>query len=102
MKRILICFFSAILAFSLISSPLQASAEEVEAICQVELTLPCKSAVLIEQTTGEILYEKNPDERLPIASVTKIMTLLLVMEALEEGTVKLTDNVPVSELAASM
>ncbi|MBR7165635.1 MAG: D-alanyl-D-alanine carboxypeptidase, partial [Clostridia bacterium] len=67
-----------------------------------ELTLPCKSAILIEQTTGEILYEKNPDERLPIASVTKIMTLLLTMEALKAGTVSIEENVPISEVAASM
>lgn len=44
-----------------------------------------KSAVLMEQSSGEILFEKNPHEKLPIASVTKVMTLLLVMEALDEG-----------------
>ncbi len=68
----------------------------------VELTLPCQSAILIEQTTGQVLYDKNPDERLPIASVTKIMTLLLVMEALENGTVTRDQKVPISETAASM
>ncbi len=69
-----------------------------------ELTeeLDCKSAILIEQTTGRVLYEKNADERLPPASVTKIMTLLLVCEALDRGEFKLEDEVPVSEYAASM
>ncbi|MBR5295142.1 MAG: D-alanyl-D-alanine carboxypeptidase [Clostridia bacterium] len=71
-------------------------------MAQVDLNLPCKSAILIEQTTGEVLYSENPDEKLPIASVTKIMTLLLTMEALEKGTIKMDDNVPISENAASM
>ncbi len=64
--------------------------------------LDCKSAILIEQSTGKVLYEKNADEKLPPASVTKIMTLLLAVEALEEGKFKLEDDVPVSEYAASM
>lgn len=61
-----------------------------------------KSAVLMEASTGKILYSKNPDEALPPASVTKIMTLLLVMEAIDSGSLKLTDTVSVSENAASM
>ena len=64
--------------------------------------LSCKSAVLMEAATGRILYEKNPDEPLPPASVTKIMTLLLIMEAIESEKIRLTDMVPVSENAASM
>ncbi len=69
---------------------------------QTELKLNCRSAILIEQTTGRVLYEKNPSEKLPIASVTKIMTLLLAMEALEAGTIRLDQSVPISENAASM
>ena len=46
-----------------------------------------KSAILIEASTGKVLYEKNADEALPPASVTKIMTLLLVMESLESGKI---------------
>ena len=69
---------------------------------QVELSLPCKSAVLIEQTTGEILYEANVNEHLPIASVTKVMTLLLAMEAVEAGVIRLEDKVPISELLQSI
>ena len=64
--------------------------------------LDCKSAILMEASTGHILFEKNADEALPPASVTKIMTLLLVMEAIDAGKIKLTDMVPVSEYAASM
>ncbi len=61
-----------------------------------------KSVILIEAQTGKVLYEDNADEPLPPASVTKIMTLLLICEALDRGDIKLTDEVPVSENAASM
>lgn len=60
------------------------------------------SAVLMDAETGQILYAKNADEALPPASVTKVMTLLLVMEAIDEGRLALTDTVTVSEYAASM
>ena len=65
-------------------------------------TLECKSAIIMEASTGRVLYEKNADEALPPASVTKIMTLLLVMEAVDIGRIKLSDMVSVSENAASM
>lgn len=61
-----------------------------------------KSALLMDYETGTILYQKNIHEKLPMASITKIMTLLLAMEALEEGRLHLEDEVPVSEYAASM
>ncbi len=62
----------------------------------------CSAAILIEKETGKVLFEKNADEKLPIASVTKIMTLLLVMESIDKGIIKLEDLVTVSEYAASM
>lgn len=61
-----------------------------------------KSALLMDYETGTILYQKNIHEKLPMASITKIMTLLLAMEALEKGRLHLEDEVPVSEYAASM
>ncbi len=64
--------------------------------------LECQSAILMEASTGRVLFEKNADEPLPPASVTKIMTLLLVMEAVDAGKINLTDAVSVSENAASM
>ncbi len=67
-----------------------------------ELNLNCKSAVLMEATSGKILYEQNPDLALPPASVTKIMTLLLVMEAIDSGKIARSDMVSTSEYAASM
>lgn len=62
----------------------------------------CKSAFLMEAATGTVLYEKNADEPLPPASVTKIMTLLLIMEALSDGKIALTDEVTASERASEM
>lgn len=66
------------------------------------IDITAKAAILIEGSTGEILYEKNKDEQLRPASITKIMTLLLIYEALEQGKISLTDEVSVSEHAASM
>ncbi len=66
------------------------------------LSLDCKSAILMEATTGTVLYVQNPDEALPPASVTKVMTLLLVMEAIDAGTVRMDNTVTVSANAASM
>ena len=66
------------------------------------LEIPAKSAILIEQTTGKILYEMNADEKMPPASITKIMTMLLVMEALDAGQIHLEDMVTASPHACSM
>lgn len=71
-------------------------------IAEGSLNLGCKSAILMEATTGTVLYTQNANEALPPASVTKIMTLLLVMEALDAGVVRLDSIVTVSANAASM
>lgn len=68
---------------------------------ETSLTLDAKSAILMEQTTGKILYAQNEHERLYPASVTKIMTILLVTEALDSGKIALTDVVTASTNAAS-
>ena len=75
---------------------------EADTPTATDLALECKSAVLMEASTGKILYEQNADEALPPASVTKVMTLLLVMEAVEQGKIKFDDVVTTSERAASM
>ena len=64
-------------------------------------TLSAKSAILMEMSSGQVLMEKNADEKLPPASITKIMTLLLVMEALDEGKITLEDRVTASREASS-
>ena len=67
-----------------------------------DLNLQSDGAILIEQSTGQVLYEHNAHEMYRPASVTKIMSLLLIMEALDSGQISLTDNVPCSDHAASM
>ncbi len=74
----------------------------VTAIVEAKLELATPSAVLIEGSTGTIIFEKDKDKRLKPASVTKIMTLLLIFEALKSGQINLMDDVTVSEHAASM
>lgn len=66
------------------------------------LNLAVKSAVLIDADTGKVIYEQDSHKELPPASVTKVMTMLLAMEAVDTGKVKLTDQVTISERAASM
>ena len=67
-----------------------------------EMRFPCKSAILMEASTGKVLFEQNADEALPPASVTKVMTLLLVMEAIADGKLAYTDMVTASANACSM
>lgn len=66
------------------------------------LALNCRAAVLIEPESGRVLYEKSPDEKMPIASITKLMTLLLAFEAVHGGKLTLDTLVPVSEHAYHM
>ncbi len=66
------------------------------------MSFDCASAILIEAKSGTVLFEQNADEALPPASVTKIMTLLLVMEAIEAGKISLSDTVAASAHACSM
>lgn len=69
---------------------------------EAKLDISSKSAVLMDASTGKILYEKNSHEKLPPASVTKVMTMLLICEALESGKIKEDDDVQISEVASSM
>lgn len=92
-RRIAACFLAAMTALMTLSTKVTAlSAEE----------LPAPSAVLMEASTGKVLFEKNAHEQRPCASITKVMTLLLVMEALDEGRIHLEDMVSASEHASSM
>ena len=91
MKKPLLVF----LAVLMIATPAFAAAPAME-------RLPLTSAILMEASTGTVLYEQNADVRLPPASVTKIMTLLLVMEAVENGRIGLEDKISCSAAAAAM
>lgn len=104
MKKILCC----LLCVATMAVPFagMASAEEAADVAVPAdtgaLQLDAASAVLMEYETGKILYEQNPDEKLPPASITKIMTLLLVMEAIDSGKLTLDEMVTTSERAAGM
>ena len=91
MKRMGVIMFSLLL---FLYPGYRVRAEEVE--------ITAKSAVVMEAKTGRILYEKQADTPMPPASVTKVMTLLLIFEAMEQGVFDLKDPVTVSEHAASM
>lgn len=66
------------------------------------LGLECGSCILIEQTTGQVLYSYNPHEKLRPASVTKLMSILLIMDSIKSGKINYDTQIPCSENAASM
>lgn len=92
-KKIVALILTVIMTLTLMGGGLCAWAEpEVKA----------KSAILIEPTTGRVIFEQNADQALPEASVTKVMTILLVVEAIDGGKLSLTDEISCSDYAASM
>lgn len=98
MKRCMAVVLTVVITLQLIiSAPLSMITAKAE-----EVTVSSPSVILMEASTGTVIYEKNADERLHPASVTKIMTLLLIFDAIESGKIKLEDTVTVSEHAASM
>ena len=91
-----------ILGLFFILNALPCAALDINPATDRDFDVPCQAAILIDEDSGTVLYEKNADESRPIASITKIMTLLLTFEALEAGKVSLSDTVPVSEHAYHM
>ena len=90
MKKILILLMINFLFISVVSAE------------DLKLAENAKSAILIEASTGEILFEKNADERLVPASMTKMMSMLVIIEAIENGDLKWNQEIQVSENASSM
>ena len=120
-KRLIKKLFISVIIFSLIITPilsfaytdysyiwsspetlLETSAETKTVSSENSLNLTCGSAILIEQSSGKVLYDHNSYEKLRPASVTKIMTILLIMEAIDSGKLNYTDQIPCSENASSM
>ena len=107
-----VCFWLFALAFGTaqgkglrIQPVVQAQAEpavQTLTVTPPQLTLPCRAAILIDQTSGAVLYEMNADRTMPIASITKVMTLLLTFEAVHAGRLTMDTAVPVSEHAYHM
>lgn len=111
MRRFQAFILGMVLLLSCLYAPLEASGEEQEQ--QTESTQPeegtqpaieisAPSAILMEASTGTVIYEKDADTARPPASVTKVMTMLLIFDALEAGSIQLEDEVTTSEHAASM
>ena len=96
-ENALLAFFLAVLLIWTCAVSIRA--EEPD---KMPFDVDCASAVLMDSATGTILYQKNADQALPPASVTKVMTLLLVMEAVDGGNLALDESVSVSPYAASM
>ena len=120
-KRLIKKLFISVIIFSLIITPissfaytdysyiwsspetlLETSAETKTVSNENSLNLTCGSAILIEQSSRKVLYDHNSHEKLRPASVTKIMTILLIMEAIDSGKLNYTDQIPCSENASSM
>lgn len=123
MKRLYVTFISVLLSAAILCCGIcanAAAAVQVASECDIsdlevpidasvtdaaigqKLEINAKSAILLDVNTGTILYEMNADEQMPPASITKIMSLLLIMEAIDRGDISLEDVVTVSEHAASM
>lgn len=88
MKKVLLFIFSFLFFTSIVSAE--------------EFASNAKSAILMEYSTGKILYEKNSNERLAPASMTKVMTLILTMDAIEDGKLNMQSDIAISQNAASM
>ena len=93
----LCCVLAAVLCMPAFAEPLAAGRFALP-----DFDVPCRAAVLIDLSSGTVLYEKEPDTPMPIASITKVMTLLLTFEAIDAGKVSLQDTVPVSDHAYNM
>ena len=95
-------FIVLIVATALLISPVVSTGSVAASGSVASTEFGAPSCILMEASTGLVLYEENADEALPPASVTKIMTLLLVMEAVDDGRLDWEDMVTTSEYAASM
>ena len=93
MKRMLFTLLAALQLFGGAAAP--------ETLRDDAIDIKAPSAVLMEKQSGEVIYEKNAHERMAPASVTKVMTMLLIVEAIENGDISLDDTVIASERAAS-
>ena len=104
LKKIIFCFFSLSLFFTLTLTVYaqEETTTDSNSDSSISLASSAKSAIMIEASTGTILFEKNSHEELPMASMTKMMTMLLIMEALDNGSLTLEEEVTASDYASSM
>lgn len=95
-------FTSIVLAMIMVIMSLSTTAFADDKKVQGPINISSKTAILMDVGSGQILFEKNLHEKLPPASVTKVMTMLLIVEALDSGKIKLDDEVQISERASEM
>lgn len=95
-------WISALLAICFLLSPVCLRAQRVPLETEAPFELEAASVLLMDAGTGTVILEKNADEKRPVASVTKLMTILLVLEALDDGKITLEQEVTVSKAAAGM
>lgn len=96
------CILSLLLSAAMLLSSLSPATDTAASPPAGEVSVSAPSVVLMEASTGQVIYEKDSHTVLHPASITKIMTLILIFDALEKGTLSLEDTVTVSEYAASM
>ena len=101
-RALALLFFVIISVIPLLTKPDPVQATPAAPINEVGLETTAEAAVLMEPNSGKILWSKQPDKELPMASVTKIMTMLLTVEAVDAGNVKLTETITTSDNAWSM
>ena len=99
---LVLCLLLALLTMLRSYAAAADAAQRITPATTATLDVPCAAAILIDEDSGTVLYEKNADQQRPIASITKVMTLLLTFEALSAGRISLNDYVPVSEHAYHM
>lgn len=102
MNRKFVFALCVMLLFPLVVNVLTPSYVSANQLATTDFTPEAKSAILMDMDTGTVMYEKNSDLPLPPASITKIMTMLLIMEAIDSGKITWADKVRTSERAASM
>ncbi|MEG0911309.1 MAG: D-alanyl-D-alanine carboxypeptidase family protein [Ruthenibacterium sp.] len=95
-KRFWAVLLFAAMTLCFFATPAFAAEGGTARITLPQMDVPCRTAVLVSLDTGEILYEKGPDAEVPVASITKVMTLLLTLEAVEAGNIAMADIVPIS------
>ena len=98
-RRMLVVLLAAVILWT---DPCAGLVYAEETIQESKVQISAPAALLMEASTGQVIYEKNADERRSPASITKIMTMLLAMEALAEGDISLEDEIVTSEYASSM
>ena len=103
LNKIAAILLSTLMLFFIAITPITVMSDEKLSTEKASpLDVDAKSALLMEVSSGKIIYEKNANEKFAPASVTKIMTMLLTMESVDSGKIKLSDKVTVSENAKKM